>query len=79
MQHFQTSIEKHLEEFRVKFPLTKCLQEKDELIYILPTYYNAHRAAQEAVFLIHQLNLPLTVLHGGSASYFVVKSNEYEL
>ena len=79
MLHYQTSIEKHLEEFRVKFPLTKCLQEKDELIYILPTYYNAYRTAQEATFLIHKLDLPLTVLHGGSASYFVVKSNEYEL
>lgn len=79
MLHYQTSIEKHLEEFRVQFPLTKCLREKDELVYILPTHYNAHRTAQEAVFLIHQLNLPLTVLHGGSACYFVVKSNEYEL
>lgn len=79
MQFYQTSIEKHLEEFRVKFPLTKSLRKNDELTYILPSYYYAHKSAQDAVFLIHQLNLPLTVLHGSNASYFVVKSNEYEL
>lgn len=79
MTILQTKLQCELEEFRKMYPLTKVLQENDELVYIFKTFYNAAKATSEANFLIHRLGLNLVAVHSGSNSFFVVKRGDVEV
>jgi len=72
------TLQSNLEKFRERYPITKCLQNDDNIIYIFQTFYNASKAALEANMLIEKMNLPLVAIHKGSCSFFTVQSNEYE-
>ena len=67
-------LQEHLTRFRVNYPVTKCIQNDNDLIYIFRFFYNASKAACEANMLIEKLNLPLTAIHYGSNSFFTVVS-----
>ena len=67
-------LQEHLTRFRVNYPLTRCIQNDNDIIYVLPGTYNASKAACEANILIEKLNLPLTAIHYGSNSFFTVVS-----
>ena len=73
-----TTLQDHLESFRVKYPVTKCIVEQDRILYVFKTFYNAYRAANEANMLIQKLQLPLVAIHYGSNGFFTVQSNETE-
>ena len=69
-------LQEHLTRFRVNYPLTKCIQNDNDLIYVLPTFYNASKSAVEANILIEKLNLPLVAIHRGSCSFFTVVAQD---
>jgi hypothetical protein len=72
------TLQSNLEKFRTNYPVTKCLKNEDNIIYVFQTFYNASKAASEANILIEKMNLPLVALHNGSCSFFTVQSNEIE-
>lgn len=73
-----TTLQDHLETFRTKYNVTKCLVDQDRITYIFNFYKNAYKAANEANMLIQKLKLPLVAIHYGSNGFFVVQSNETE-
>jgi len=62
-----------LEEFRKRFPLTKCLVDEKKITYVLPLFIDAYRSAQDATLLIEKLKLPLKAIHYGTNSYFEIE------
>lgn len=72
------TLQSNLETFRKAYPVTKCLVNEDNIIYVFKFFYNASKAACEANMLIEKLNLPLVAIHKGSCSFFTVQSNEIE-
>jgi hypothetical protein len=74
-----TPIEESLNKFREVFPVTKVLQEDDQLLYIFRNFYNAKKCCSEANVLIERLGLDLVAIHYGSNSFFSVKRNDVEL
>ena len=72
------TLQDNLEEFRVRYPITKCLVDHDRITYIFHTFYNASKAATEANMLIQRLKLPLVAVHYGNCGFFTVQSNETE-
>ena len=74
-----TTLQDHLETFRIKYNVTKCLVDQDRITYIFNFYYNAYKAANEANMLIQRLKLPLVAIHYGSNGFFTVQSNETEV
>ena len=74
-----TPIEESLNKFREVFPVTKVLQEDDQLLYIFRNFYNAKKCCSEANVLIERLGLDLVAIHYGSNSFFCVKRNDVEL
>ena len=73
------TLQDNLEEFRVRYPITKCLVDHDGITYIFNTFYNASKSSTEANMLIQRLKLPLVAIHNGNAGFFTVQSNETEL
>lgn len=78
MELHQTKLQRELDEFIKFYPSTKVLREKDELIYVYPFFYNAKKSCSEANYLIEKYGWDLVAIHGGSSSFFIVKSNETE-
>lgn len=72
------TLQDNLEEFRVRYPITKCLVDHDRITYIFRTFYNASKAASDANMLIQRLKLPLVAIHYASNGFFTVQSNETE-
>ena len=69
-------LQEHLTRFRVNYPVTKCIQNDNDLTYVFQFFYNASKAAVEANILIEKLNLPLVAIHRGSCSFFTVVSQD---
>lgn len=74
-----TTIEQSLNRFREAFPITKVIQEDDQLLYIFKSFYNACKCCSEANLLIERLGLDLVAIHYGCNSFFCVKRNDVEL
>jgi hypothetical protein len=72
------TIQDYLEDFRTKYPVTKCLVDHDRITYVFSTFYNASKAATDANMLIQRLKLPLVAIHYSNNGFFTVQSNETE-
>lgn len=55
------TIESHLENFRVNFPLSRVTVDEDKLVYRV-SHGTARRAAQDANEKIESMNLPLVAI-----------------
>lgn len=74
-----TTLQDHLETFRKKYNVSKCLVDHDRITYVFSTFYNASKSAVDANMLIQKLKLPLVAIHYGSNGFFTVQSNETEV
>ena len=74
-----TTLQDHLETFRKKYNVSKCLVDNDRITYVFSTFYNASKSAVDANMLIQKLKLPLVAIHYGSNGFFTVQSNETEV